>query len=468
MFSIFSHSTIAHGQDAVPVPAMMNAFNAEGHPKVQTGEYTADQVFDEFFTSFPSAVPGNDSGVITYQEFVDYYSDLSAVYPYSDDTFAAMMKGLWGVSEPLAASAKAVSAQRRDVASVRQLIADKIQQRSKAGASETDTLRRCFKTFDMDDDGLLDMHAFYESLATFGVFLNEKQKKIFFDSIAVDGKVDYLAFTHSLFGADEGLLPVATSTRAIQVRKPTMDKSASMNRPAVTRNLQKDNRAMNASGSADVIDGMKIPPAGTINPNIQEKSKSPRENSEDDFPAILFLLGGPGSGVTTQASAVAARLGFAHVSVELLLAHAFDDTTSPYHTIIKHSAQQNKPVPVEVVVSLIKDEMSALYEDGFLNFVIDGFPRSIAHLRAWSDMMGRYCRPPCYVFLDVDETTMTDRCAANENMNERTFSAKMGVYKKDTLPLCDALYAQKRLFAVDGLLSAEEITERILDIIANV
>ena len=51
----------------------------------------------EFLTNF-EGVKGNKDGIITHEEFVDYYTDLSMSVP-SDEYFVRMMESVWQCPE---------------------------------------------------------------------------------------------------------------------------------------------------------------------------------------------------------------------------------------------------------------------------------------------------------------------------------------------------------------------------------
>lgn len=58
---------------------------------------TKEQIVTDFINNFDGA-KGNKDGVITKEEFVDYYTDLSMNLP-SDDYFVKMMESAWQCPE---------------------------------------------------------------------------------------------------------------------------------------------------------------------------------------------------------------------------------------------------------------------------------------------------------------------------------------------------------------------------------
>lgn len=74
-------------------------YDARRAPEVIAGTKTARQVLQEFLNSFEGAMgSGNKDGVVTLQEFVQYYTALSASFD-TDDGFAQMMKSAWHIAD---------------------------------------------------------------------------------------------------------------------------------------------------------------------------------------------------------------------------------------------------------------------------------------------------------------------------------------------------------------------------------
>lgn len=66
-------------------------YDASQHPDVLQGRKTPEQVFREFMTLWDTQ---DKDGIVTFAEFCDYYSDVSASID-RDDYFALMMTNAW-------------------------------------------------------------------------------------------------------------------------------------------------------------------------------------------------------------------------------------------------------------------------------------------------------------------------------------------------------------------------------------
>ncbi len=464
-------NTLSGGESSLRVSTLVNQFNSAKHPRVLSGHFTEKEVFTEFFNSFEGAVPGK-SGLISKQEFVDYYTDFSSSIPSDDDAFAKVVLGVWGVAENAGASPAAVAAQKRAVKGVRDMIADKIQQRSKAGGSETDTLRKCFKTFDLDDEGRLDSRHFFEALSVFGIRLDTKTQDSFFASLeqCPDGKVDYTAFSHSIFGSND-------SNEGFLLAAPPSSTNTNTSRFAAsartTNAAQKDKAAVIKTAVSSAAPSVQAPveskSAPTSTATSSSSSAAPTDSAaaaadDDDFPAVLFLLGAPCSGKSEQGHRLAAQLGFAHIETQALLQQALADKSNKYSSIISKALESGAVVPVEVVIAVIRDAMNAQFKQGFFNFVIDGFPRNKSHLTAWNELMGKYCKPPAFVLLDCHPNTLMNR-ASNDGIPQDQFELMCEAFNKETMVLCEWLAVHNRLSVVHGDDDSDTVFAHIVEVI---
>lgn len=438
-------NVIANGSPTIPVATLVERANFSKLPRVVSGQSTEKEAFTEFFDSFANASP-TKSLEITKQEWIDYYSDLSPAVA-DDETFAHIFSSVWGVNENPGASPTATAALKRSIAGVRELIADKIRQRSKAGGSESDTLRKTFKTFDLEDQGRLNEPLFFEALTSFGIYLDAKTKASFFASLdqCPDGTVDYTAFSHSVFGSEDGLL---TSTHPVK-------KTPATTAAATTRSQTSSERKGDVSAPSSITNG----------------SGSADDEEDDGFPSVLFLLGGPLSGKTEQAQKLVKSLGFVHINTQELLKQAWKgDGKGPsgnkYASIIGNAMESGAVVPADIVLAVIRDAMQASVVQGMMNFVIDGFPRSRAHMTAWSELMGKSVRPPLFILLDVPTEDLVAR-AEKKGCNDAAFAAKLSAFKKDTLPLCEWLAMNNHLQVVHAQEPSDKVHAHITQIVLD-
>ena len=77
----------------VTVSDISGIFDVSRHPEFIEGRASRDQILANFLNQFDGN-RGNNDGIITMDEFCDYYSDVSMSVP-SDEYFVQMMESTW-------------------------------------------------------------------------------------------------------------------------------------------------------------------------------------------------------------------------------------------------------------------------------------------------------------------------------------------------------------------------------------
>lgn len=80
------------GSGVVTVEDLHGVYDASHHKKFKSGEYTEDDVFREFLTTFDT--PNEADGRVEWEEFLNYYAGVSACVD-SDAYFDLMMRQAW-------------------------------------------------------------------------------------------------------------------------------------------------------------------------------------------------------------------------------------------------------------------------------------------------------------------------------------------------------------------------------------
>ncbi|UYV66578.1 CAPSL [Cordylochernes scorpioides] len=84
------------GDGVVTIEDLRGVYNVQFHPKVQDGEITEDEAFEEFLKGLDT--PNDPDGKITWGDFLDYYSGVSASID-TDEYFIEMMKSAWKMED---------------------------------------------------------------------------------------------------------------------------------------------------------------------------------------------------------------------------------------------------------------------------------------------------------------------------------------------------------------------------------
>ncbi len=202
----------------------------------------------------------------------------------------------------------------------------------------------------------------------------------------------------------------------------------------------------------------------------------------------LVLLGPPGAGKGTQASAIVEKYNIPHISTgDIFRANIKEGTALGQEA--KGYMDKGLLVPDELVVSIVKDRL--LKDDCKEGFLLDGFPRTVKQAEALDselDKMGinldrvininaaaeilieravgrRICKecgatyhvkynpPKVEGVCDKDGGELYQR---NDD-TEETVTTRISVYMEQTEPLIDYYKSQGLLFDVDGTKKIDEV-----------
>ncbi|MGM0396299.1 MAG: adenylate kinase [Bacillota bacterium] len=202
----------------------------------------------------------------------------------------------------------------------------------------------------------------------------------------------------------------------------------------------------------------------------------------------LVLLGPPGAGKGTQASAIVEKYDIPHISTgDIFRANIKEGTALAQE--VKAYMDKGLLVPDELVVSIVKDRL--LKEDCKEGFLLDGFPRTVEQAEALDselEKMGikldvvininapaeilveravgrRICRecgatyhikfnpPKVEGVCDKDGGELYQR----DDDNEETVTTRINVYMEQTEPLIDYYKKQGLLLDVDGTKKIDEV-----------
>lgn len=89
-----------NGDQTVKLNELAQAYDVSQHPAVKKGQKSPEQVLQEFAAGWDKS----GDGVITWAEFLDYYSDISAGIE-NDEYFELMMRNCWHISGGTGAAA---------------------------------------------------------------------------------------------------------------------------------------------------------------------------------------------------------------------------------------------------------------------------------------------------------------------------------------------------------------------------
>jgi adenylate kinase len=212
----------------------------------------------------------------------------------------------------------------------------------------------------------------------------------------------------------------------------------------------------------------------------------------------VVLLGPPGSGKGTQASALQEKWGLAHISSgDLLRAHVREG--SELGRRAKPFMDRGDLVPDELILDMMAERMAQ--PDAAAGFALDGFPRTVAQAEALDRRLadlgqsleavvylsvpeaellrrlsGRRVCPECNAIYHVDtmapkEEGVCDRCGMaliqREDEREEVVRNRLRVYAQQTAPLLAYYRGRGLLHEVSGTIGVENVMAQIARLVGS-
>lgn len=212
----------------------------------------------------------------------------------------------------------------------------------------------------------------------------------------------------------------------------------------------------------------------------------------------LVLLGPPGVGKGTQASAIVGKYNIPHISTgDIFRANIKEGTELGIEA--KSYMDKGLLVPDELVVSIVKDRL--IKEDCSEGFLLDGFPRTLDQADALDKELSKMgIKLNKVVNIDAEKEVLIERaigrricksCGATYHVKfnpakvenicdidegellqrdddiEETVTTRIGVYNEQTQPLIDYYQRKGIILNVDGTRPINDIFKEIVDALSN-
>ncbi len=212
----------------------------------------------------------------------------------------------------------------------------------------------------------------------------------------------------------------------------------------------------------------------------------------------LILLGPPGAGKGTQAGRIVEDYSVPHISTGDMLRAAVKNQTA-MGLEAKRSMDAGDLVPDSVVIGIVKDRLQE--PDTTVDFLLDGFPRTIPQAEALDDSLGsidrgvskalailvdeeelvarltgrricRECQTPFHVMFSPPAADgVCDKCGGElyqrDDDSEATVRNRLTVYNQQTEPLISYYDARGVLVRIDGAQSPAKVYEDIKEAIGR-
>ena len=190
----------------------------------------------------------------------------------------------------------------------------------------------------------------------------------------------------------------------------------------------------------------------------------------------IILLGPPGAGKGTQAKFLEDAHGIVQLSTGDML-RAAADSGSELGQQAKAVMDAGNLMPDDIMIQIISERIGQ--PDCVNGFILDGFPRTTAQAEALENMLAEQELSLDFVIeIAVDDEILVDRINARvaqmpeadrrSDDNAETLRKRLGVYHEQTAPILPYYRDRDMLKQVDGMLSIEQVTEQIEQVVSAV
>ena len=190
-------------------------------------------------------------------------------------------------------------------------------------------------------------------------------------------------------------------------------------------------------------------------------------------PNVIFVLGGPGTGKGTMCELAETQLGWTHLSTGELLREA-QQNGDARAAVIDDCLEAGQLVPNEIVVTLLQQAMERMIRTtGKINFLLDGFPRSLNNLEAWYDIYGREAELPKMLYLECPYEILEQRILGRAKFTGRSddnienLRLRFETFKAETLPTVDLFRSKDLCVEIDTSQSRQAVYSQIKDSLAE-
>lgn len=186
----------------------------------------------------------------------------------------------------------------------------------------------------------------------------------------------------------------------------------------------------------------------------------------------LVLFGKPGAGKGTQAEFLKQKYNLTHISTGDVFRYNLKNNTE-LGKLAQSYMDKGDLVPDAVTIKMLQDEVDKNPETS--GFLFDGFPRTIAQAQALDEFLAsRDMNVTATIALEADDEVLVKRLLERgktsgrpDDQDEEKIRNRYQEYNEKTAPLTDYYAAQQKFYAVNGIGSIEEITERLSAVIDN-
>lgn len=184
----------------------------------------------------------------------------------------------------------------------------------------------------------------------------------------------------------------------------------------------------------------------------------------------IVLFGKPGAGKGTQAEFIKTKYNLTHLSTGDIFRYNIKNKTE-LGQLAKTYMDQGELVPDKVTILMLESEVNNNPQSS--GFLFDGFPRTLAQAEALDHFLEAKNAPiVATIALEADDEILVQRLLERGKTSGRTddqdpekIRIRYQEYNQKTAPLMAYYQNQDKFYAVDGIGSIEQITQRLQSII---
>jgi UMP-CMP kinase len=215
--------------------------------------------------------------------------------------------------------------------------------------------------------------------------------------------------------------------------------------------------------------------------NVHDKWGRPFAWNESASLSIIFVLGGPGAGKCTQCALMAAKYGFAHLSLGDILREEVEKADSRYGAIIAENMREGRAAPKKITIELLRTAIQiqrktavtgamVFFIDGLLLWLccsmeskvdhISGFPHKLDQAILFEESI---CAPECVLVLECPDEVLQERLQKSAwterrlDDNTNTIGKRLRTFREATSVVLDRYEGQGKLVRIVAAKPKEEV-----------
>lgn len=167
---------MGNNNGVIDVDDLRGRYDVSKHPDVVAGRVDSGTALRAFLNGFEGRA-GDRDGVITLDEWMDYYEEVSASID-NDDAFCAMMATTWSSIKGAHGKPAVCFVAKKELDALEKVIFE-FSYRRKGGSSQSQEklINDAFKLFDENGSGQIDRSEFLKAMERFGVPVRGKGKQ---------------------------------------------------------------------------------------------------------------------------------------------------------------------------------------------------------------------------------------------------------------------------------------------------